>query len=156
VLLSRKKEEKGSSAGSLNKLFHLQVSFHSVQLALSTGHGGEGEGEESVMQATAKWCWGDRGMVSASTAAISKRRHRVVATIFAQKDGLSVLVRVCASSFFLYRRIFSSLTAAPSAPSSPSDVVPDGDRCVAASAGYASAVLLKDLNAISQFLECSL
>jgi hypothetical protein len=125
VIPRRKKEEKGSNTGSFNKRFHHEVSFHSILLALSAGHGGEGE--ESVVQDADRWCWGDRGMVSASDAAISKRRHRVAAAIFGQKDGLAVLVRVCVSSCFLHRRIFSSLVA-PSAPAAPSGPVHGGDR----------------------------
>jgi hypothetical protein len=73
VLSRRKKEEKGSNMGSFNKCFHLQVSFHSVLLAVLAGHGGAGEGEESAVQAADGWCWGDRAMVSALAAAISKR-----------------------------------------------------------------------------------
>jgi hypothetical protein len=94
MLSRRKKEEKGSNAGSSNKRFHLQVGFHSVLIALLAGHGGEGEGEESVVQAADRWCWGDCGMVSMSAAAISKRQYRVSAVIFCQKVGLATFVRV--------------------------------------------------------------
>jgi hypothetical protein len=67
-------------------------------------------------------------MVSASAAAIFKRRHRVAAAIFGQKVGLAMLVCVRVSSCFLHRRIFFSLTAAPSAPAAQSGTVPSGDR----------------------------
>lgn len=129
LLLWRKEEGICFYEGFVNKRIQLQVRFFGALLVLLAGRGGEGDGEEGLVDALVGAWWGfGAGAGSATSTANSKRRRCFAVAISGQKGGHAVLLRLQGESFFLLKwMVYFCLGASAKAPTAPSGSVLGGN-----------------------------